>query len=62
MSTDSDDKIIDLSKARNRLEPVRKEKAAEDLRQQFEKAMGWNAPKSKSPKGGGKGSKKGKKK
>lgn len=72
---DDDDKVVDLTEARQRLEPVRKEKAAKELRQQFQKAMGWNSwPKpnknagGKGPKpggkgkGGGKGGGKGKKK
>lgn len=72
---DDDDKVVDLKAARQRLEPVRKEKAAKELRQQFQKAMGWNSwPKSKKTtgskgptpggkgKGGGKGGGKGKKK
>ena len=65
MSEDKDDNVVDLTSARQRLEPQRKEKAAKELRKQFQKAMGWNSwPKtkkpggSKGPKGGGKGKKK----
>lgn len=62
---DDDENVVDLKAARQRLEPVRKEKAAKELRQQFQKAMGWNSlPKPKKPggKGKGKGGGKGKKK
>ena len=67
MNDSEDDKVVDLKAARDRLAPIRKEKAAKDLRKQFQKAMGWNsAPKpkkpggSKGPAGGGKGGKGGK--
>jgi len=60
VTDDKDDNVVDMRSARNRLEPVRKEKAAKDLRKQFQKAMGWNsAPKPKKP-GGSKGPKGGK--
>lgn len=63
MVADDDDKVVDLKEARQRLEPIRKEKAAKALRQQFQKAMGWNSwPKPKKPGGKGKGGGKGKKK
>ena len=59
-----DDKVVDLGQARKRIEPIKKEQAAKDLRKQFHKAMGWNnwpkkkKPSSKGPKGrGGKGKK-----
>ena len=59
MSDEQDDKVVDLAAARARLEPVRKEKAAKDIRKQFQKAMGWTSrPKAKKPgssKGPGKG-------
>ena len=65
MSEDQKDNVVDMKVARQRLDPVRKEKAANELKQQFQKAMGWNTkPKakkpsgSKGPKGGGKGKKK----
>jgi hypothetical protein len=52
---DKDDNVVDLSEARTRLDPLRKEKAAKDMRKQFQKAMGWNSwPKGKKP-GGSKG-------
>lgn len=52
---DSSDKVVDMDAARNRLAPVRKEKAARELRKQFQKAMGWKSvPKPKKP-GGSKG-------
>lgn len=51
----SSDNVVDMHAARNRLAPVRKEKAIKELRQQFQKAMGWkNSPKPKKP-GGSKG-------
>jgi len=51
----SDDNVVDMKSARDRLAPVRKEKAAKDLRKQFQQAMGWkNTPKPKKP-GGKKG-------
>lgn len=57
--------IVSFDAAKERLAPVRKEKAAKDLRKQFQKAMGWNSwPKSRKGKGGnskGPGPKKGKK-
>ncbi len=56
MSESDDDKVVDLKAARERLAPIRKEKAAKDLRKQFQKAMGWKSvPKTKKP-GGSKGS------
>ncbi len=67
-SDGKDNNVVDMTAARQRLDPVRKEKAAKDLRKQFQKAMGWNSwPKSKKPggsqgpkdpKGSGKGKKK----
>ena len=54
MNDGSNDNVVDMSAARNRLDPVRKEKAAKELRKQFQKAMGWkNTPKSKKPDGKG---------
>ena len=62
-----DENVVDFDKARSRLEPERreerKEQAARELRQQFQKAMGWNSwPRTKKKKGGkgpkGKGKKK----
>lgn len=59
VSDEQDDNVVDLAAARARLEPVRKEKAAKDIRKQFQKAMGWNSwPKGKKP-GGSKGPGKG---
>ena len=53
--SDKDSNVVDLEQARNRLDPVRKEKAAKEMRKQFQKAMGWNSwPKTKKP-GGSKG-------
>lgn len=53
--SDKDSNVVDLAQARTRLEPERKEKAAKDMRKQFQKAMGWNSwPKTKKP-GGSKG-------
>ena len=55
VSDEQDDNVVDLAAARARLEPVRKEKAAKEMRKQFQKAMGWNSwPKTKKP-GGSKG-------
>lgn len=60
VSDSNDDNVVDMDAARNRLETARKDKAAKDLRKQFQKAMGWNSqPKPKKP-GGGKGPKGGK--
>ena len=68
MADKKDENVVDFTKARSRLEPERneerKEKAARELRQQFQKAMGWNSwPRTKKsggkgPKGKGKGKKK----
>lgn len=59
VSDEQDEKVVDLAAARARLEPVRKEKAAKEIRKQFQKAMGWNSwPKTKKP-GGSKGPGKG---
>lgn len=64
MNDGSNDNVVDMNAARNRLEPVRKEKAAKELRKQFQQAMGWkNSPKlkkpgGKGPKGGGSGKRK----
>lgn len=61
----SDENVVDFDSARSRLEPERKEKAAKELRKQFQSAMGWNSwPKTKKGKGGGRkgpGPKRGKK-
>ena len=44
------DEIVDFKAARERLDPVRKERAEKELRKQFHSAMGWkNRPKPKAP-------------
>ncbi|HVL01575.1 MAG TPA: hypothetical protein VM553_17275 [Dongiaceae bacterium] len=54
MSDEQENKVVDLAEARARLEPVRKEKAAKEIRKQFQKAMGWKSvPKAKKPSGKG---------
>ena len=52
----SDENVVDVDSARERLAPERKEKAAKEVRKQFQTAMGWNSwPKTKKGKGGSKG-------
>jgi len=52
----SDENVVDFDSARERLAPERKEKAAKEVRKQFQTAMGWNSwPKTKKGKGGSKG-------
>jgi len=54
MSDDNSEQgnVVDLKQAKARIDPIRKEKAAKDLKKQFQKAMGWNNwPKKKNPSG-----------